>query len=196
MATIAELGELVQTVRGAGCEDLVLLKCTSTYPASPENSNLRTIPHLRDLFGCEVGLSDHTLGVGVAVAAIALGATVVEKHFTLCRAEGGVDAAFSLEPNELQLLVEETKRAWQGLGSISYGPTQAERKSLQFRRSIYVAQDIVEGDLLTAENLRVVRPGLGLHPRHLESLLGKRAARGARKGDPATLDLLSPPDQQ
>lgn len=196
MATIGELDELVSTIRTAGCNDLVLLKCTSTYPASPENSNLRTIPHLRNLFSCEVGLSDHTLGVGVAVAAVALGATVIEKHFTLSRADGGVDAAFSLEPGELRLLVEETKRAWQGLGNISYGPTPAELKSLQFRRSIYVAQDIVAGDLLTAENLRVVRPGLGLHPRYLDFLLGKRAARSARKGDPATLELLVSPGQQ
>jgi pseudaminic acid synthase len=195
MATIGELDELVRTIRTAGCDDLVLLKCTSAYPASPENSNLRTIPHLRELFGCEVGLSDHTLGVGVAVAAVALGATVVEKHFTLDRIDGGVDAEFSLEPSELRLLVEETKRAWRGLGSISYGPTFAELKSLQFRRSIYVAQDIAAGDLLTTENLRVVRPGLGLHPRHFDFLVGKRAARSARKGDPATWELLAPPNQ-
>jgi N-acetylneuraminate synthase len=195
MATIGELDELVRTIRTAGRDDFVLLKCTSTYPTSPENSNLRTIPHLRELFGCEVGLSDHTLGVGVAVAAVALGATVVEKHFTLDRAQGGLDAAFSLEPPEFRLLVEETNRAWQGLGGISYGPTFSELKSLQFRRSIYVAHDIAMGDLLTTKNLRVVRPGFGLHPRYFDLLLGKRAARSARKGDPATLELLAPFEQ-
>ncbi|MGI9465338.1 MAG: pseudaminic acid synthase, partial [Aestuariivirgaceae bacterium] len=141
MASIAELDDAVRTVRQAGCTQLVLLKCTSTYPATPENTNIRTIPHLRELFDCEIGLSDHTMGVGVAVGAVALGASVVEKHFTLSRAEGGVDSAFSLEPNELASLVLETRRAWQALGTVQYGPTEAERKSLIFRRSIFVAQD-------------------------------------------------------
>ncbi|MFZ2404838.1 MAG: pseudaminic acid synthase, partial [Methylobacter sp.] len=137
MATVAELDETVRAARGAGCKDLVLLKCTSTYPATPENTNILTIPHMRELFGCEVGLSDHTMGIGVSVAGVALGATVIEKHFTLNRAEGGVDSTFSMEPDEMAQLVLETERAWQALGQVSYGPTEAERKSLQFRRSLY-----------------------------------------------------------
>ena len=177
MATLAELDECVRTLRESGSGELVLLKCTSTYPATPENSNLRTIPHLRDLFDCEVGLSDHTLGIGAAVAAVALGATVIEKHFTLSRTEGGVDAAFSLEPNEMKVLVEETGRAADALGGIQYGPTEAEQSSLAFRRSCYIAQDLQAGDLLTPDNLRIIRPGHGLPPRHYDQLLGMRVNR-------------------
>jgi pseudaminic acid synthase len=190
MATPAELDEAVTTARQAGCRNLILLKCTSTYPASPENSNILTIPHMRALFGCEVGLSDHTMGVGVAVAAVAHGATVIEKHFTLDRADGGPDSSFSLEPAELASLVAETGRAWQALGKIAYGPTESEAKSLMFRRSIYVAEDMNAGDPFTASNLRILRPNKGLHPRYYELLLGKRAARNLTKGTPATWDLL------
>jgi pseudaminic acid synthase len=191
MATVAELDEAVTTARRAGCRDLVLLKCTSTYPASPENTNVLTIPHLRELFGCEVGLSDHTMGIGVAVAAVAHGATVIEKHFTLSRADGGVDSAFSMEPVELRALMEETSRAWQSLGSVLYGPTEAEKKSLIFRRSLYIAQDMQAGDMLTPVNLRVVRPGKGLHPRFYEQLLGKHVRRDVRKGTAVDWDLIS-----
>ncbi len=183
MATVGELDEAVSTARKAGCKHLVLLKCTSTYPASPENSNLLTIPHLRELFGCDVGLSDHTMGVGVSVAAVAHGATVIEKHFTLNRADGGVDSAFSLEPAELRSLVVETERAWQSLGEVRYGPTEAEKKSLVFRRSLYVAKDMKAGEVFSAETLRVVRPGHGIHPRYYETLLGRRASRDLKKGD-------------
>lgn len=190
MASIAELDEAVQTVRDAGCQDLVLLKCTSTYPATPENTNLQTIPHLRDLFGVQVGLSDHTMGIGVAVAATALGATVIEKHFTLRRADGGVDSAFSMEPEEMQQLVGETARAWQAIGHIHYGPTDAEKPSLQFRRSLYIAQPMKAGDLLTPQNLRVVRPGLGLPPRYYDQLLGRAIAHDAAPGTPLSWDLL------
>jgi N-acetylneuraminate synthase len=190
MATVAEIDEAVSTAREAGCSSLILLKCTSTYPASPQNTNVLTIPHLRALFGCEVGLSDHTMGVGVAVAAVAHGATVIEKHFTLRRADGGVDSAFSLEPAELAMLVQETQRAWQSLGGIAYGPTEAERNSLVFRRSLYVAEDMKAGDVFTSANLRVVRPGLGLHPRFYALLLGKRALREVRKGTPVAWDLI------
>lgn len=190
MASIAELDEAVTTARAAGCTQLILLKCTSTYPATPQNSNVLTIPHMRTLFGCEVGLSDHTMGVGVAVAAVAHGATVVEKHFTLRRADGGVDSAFSLEPEELRALVVETERAWQGLGHVAYGPTDAERPSLAYRRSLYVAQDIRAGEVFTPANLRVVRPGKGLHPRFYEQVLGKRVARDAAVGDPVSWDLI------
>ncbi len=184
MATVAELDEAVRTARAAGCRDLVLLKCTSTYPASPEHSNLRTLPHLRELFDCEVGLSDHTLGVGVAVAAVALGASVIEKHFTLARAEGGGDAAFSMEPAEFAQLRAETERAWQALGRVHYGPTQAEQGSLVFRRSIYVSQDIAAGDVLTRENIRIIRPGFGLPPREYDKVLGKRVKRALARGTP------------
>lgn len=193
MATQAELEETVEEARTAGCRDLVLLKCTSTYPASPECSNLRTIPDLRERYGCEVGLSDHTAGIGAALAAVALGASVIEKHFTLSRAEGGVDAAFSLEPQELAALVQETERAWLALGKVSYGPTAPEQKSLVFRRSLYIVQDLREGDVLTPENLRAIRPGLGLPPRHMDALLGRRVARDIARGTPASWDLLLEP---
>jgi pseudaminic acid synthase len=190
MASIAELDESVHAAREAGCKDMILLKCTSTYPAAPENTNILTIPHLRELFDCEVGLSDHTMGVGVSVAAVALGATVIEKHFTLCRADGGVDSTFSLEPAEMHSLVIETERAWQALGEISYGPTDKEKASLQFRRSLYIAKDMKAGDYFTADNLRVVRPGLGLAPKYYEMLLGKRIARDASKGTPVSWELV------
>jgi pseudaminic acid synthase len=191
MASIAELDEAVTAAREAGCKDLVLLKCTSTYPATPANTNALTIPHMRQLFGCEVGLSDHTMGVGVSVAAVAHGATVIEKHFTLSRAEGGVDSAFSLEPAEMQSLVVETERAWQCLGSVTYGPTEAEKKSLVYRRSLYVAEDMAEGSTFTPSNLRVVRPGLGLKPRFYEEVLGRRVSRAVRKGEPLSWELVS-----
>lgn len=191
MATVAELDETVRTAREAGCNDLVLLKCTSTYPASPENTNILSIPHMRDLFQCQVGLSDHTMGIGVAVASIALGATVIEKHFTLSRADGGVDAAFSLEPEEMRALVIESARAWQALGKISYGPTEKEKDSLKFRRSLYVAEDMKAGDVFTTENLRAIRPGFGLPPKYYDSLLGKKVKRDVKKGTPVSWDILS-----
>lgn len=191
MASLAEIDEAVRTARAAGCRDLVLLKCTSTYPATPENTNLRTIAHLREAFGCEVGLSDHTMGCGVAVAAVAFGATVVEKHFTLRRADGGVDSAFSLEPEEFRQLRIESERAWQGLGSVVYGGTQAEEKSRVFRRTLYVARDMKAGEVLTRDNLRIVRPGFGLPPKYFDTLLGKRINRDAAAGTPLTWDLLA-----
>ena len=190
MATLAELDEAVRTARGAGCRDLVLLKCTSTYPATPQDTNILTIPHMRDLFGCEIGLSDHTMGVGVAVASVALGAVVVEKHFTLSRADGGVDSAFSLEPSELQSLVTETERAWQALGTVRYGPTQAELKSLAYRRSVYVVQDVRAGEAFTADNLRIIRPGHGLAPKYHRIALGKKATRDIARGTPLGWDLI------
>jgi pseudaminic acid synthase len=190
MASVAELDELVKTVREAGCKDLVLLKCTSSYPASPENSNIRTIPHLQELFNVQVGLSDHTLGVGVAVASVALGATVIEKHFTLSRADGGVDSAFSLEPAEMSSLLIETERAWQGLGVISYGVGEKEKNSLKFRRSLYVVKDIQAGDVFTSDNLRVIRPGLGLPPKYLDLLLGKKVNKDIARGTAVTLDMI------
>ena len=190
MASLADLDQAVITAREAGCRDLVLLKCTSTYPATPDNTNIRTIPHLRELFGCEVGLSDHTMGVGVSVAAVALGASVIEKHFTLARADGGVDSAFSLEPHELSALVQETERAWQALGQVCYGPSEAERKNLVFRRSIYVSADIAEGELFTPDNLRVVRPGHGAPPHLYDKLIGRAARQPYKLGTPLNLDNL------
>jgi pseudaminic acid synthase len=190
MASIAELDEAVKAARGGGCKDLVLLKCTSTYPATPENTNLATIPHMRQLFGCEVGLSDHTMGVGASVAAVALGATVIEKHFTLRRADGGVDSAFSLEPEELKALVVETGRAWAAMGKVTYGPTEAEMKSLVYRRSLYVVQDMKSGDVLTPANLRAIRPGLGLPPKELDTVLGKQVRKDVQRGTPLSWDLL------
>ena len=190
MATVAEIDEAVRTARAGGCDDIVLLKCTSTYPATPENTNVRTIPHMRALFGCEVGLSDHTMGLGVAVAAVAHGATVIEKHFTLRRADGGVDSTFSLEPEEMRSLVIETERAWQSLGTVSYGPTAQEVPSLQFRRSIYVAEDIRAGEPFTSTNLRAIRPGFGLPPKYMDVLLGRHATRDLKKGTPLGWDAL------
>jgi pseudaminic acid synthase len=189
MATIAELDETVRVAHDAGCKDIILLKCTSNYPASPENSNIRTIPHMKELFDCEVGLSDHTLGIGVAVASIALGVTVIEKHFTLSRADGGVDSAFSLEPHEMKALVTETKSAWQALGKISYGPTGPETASLQFRRSLYVVRDMKAGDVFTPENLRSIRPGFGLPPKYYDIILGKKSSRDITRGTPLTWEL-------
>jgi pseudaminic acid synthase len=191
MATLAELDEAVEAARGAGCRDLVLLKCTSTYPASPDNTNVLTIPDMRARFECEIGLSDHTMGIGTAIAAVAHGAALIEKHFTLRRADGGVDSAFSLEPAELAMLVEETERAWRSLGKVTYGPTAAEQKSLAFRRSLYVAENMVAGEQFTPHNLRVVRPAGGLHPRFYEQVLGRRVARNVPKGTAVDWSLLA-----
>lgn len=190
MATVAELDELVRTAKEAGCEDLILLKCTSTYPATADNTNISTIPHMSDLFNVQVGLSDHTMGTGVAVAAVALGATVVEKHFTLNRADGGVDSAFSMEPAEMKALVEETERAWQAMGKITYGPTEKEKASLKFRRSIYVSKDIKAGEPFTKDNIRIVRPGYGLEPKYYEQIVGMSAKEDYKKGKPLTFESL------
>lgn len=190
MATLAELDDTVRAARQAGCKDLILLKCTSNYPATPENTNILTIPHLREMFDCEVGLSDHTMGVGVSVASVALGATVVEKHFTLSREDGGVDSSFSMEPSEMAQLVVETERAWQALGRVSYGPTAAEKKSLQFRRSLYAVQDIKMGDLLTLENVRAIRPGLGLPTKYLQYVIGRTARCDIQRGTGLGWEML------
>ena len=190
MASIAELAESVAAARQAGCKDLILLKCTSTYPAKPDNINLRTIPHLKDLFGCEVGLSDHTMGSGVAVAAVALGAVAVEKHFTLARADGGVDSAFSAEPDELRLMINACDDAWRAMGTVRYGATKAEEGSKTFRRSLYVVKDMKPGDKLDKENLRAIRPGLGLAPKFLDELMGKTVTKAIRRGTPMSWELV------
>ena len=190
MATMAELDDAVRVVREAGCKDLLLLKCTSTYPATAENTNIRTIPHMRELFGCEVGLSDHTMGVGVSIASVALGATIIEKHFTLNRADGGVDSSFSMEPNEMRSLVRETERAWQALGQTSYGPTEAEKKSLVYRRSLYVIQNVQAGEVFSSDNVRAIRPGFGISPKYTEIVLGKQASRALKRGTPFSWNML------
>jgi N-acetylneuraminate synthase len=190
MATVAEIDETVRAARQAGCQDIILLKCTSTYPATPENTNLMTMPHMRDLFACQVGLSDHTMGIGVAVASIALGATVIEKHFTLLRADGGVDSAFSMEPAEMKALVTECSQAYAALGQVSYGPTQAEQASLRHRRSLYVVEDIQVGELFTENNVRAIRPGLGLPPKYLDVVIGRRAQKNVQRGTSVSWEIL------
>lgn len=190
MASVGELAESVAAARAAGCKDLILLKCTSTYPAKPDNINLRTIPHLREMFGCEVGLSDHTMGAGVAAAAVALGAVAVEKHFTLSRADGGVDSAFSAEPHEMRDLVQACDDAFRALGAVRYGTTKAEEGSKAFRRSLYVAQDMAPGDRLDRSNLRAIRPGFGLPPKFLDELLGKPVKKAIKRGTPMSWDLV------
>ena len=190
MATVAELDELVRTARQSGCDDITLLKCTSSYPATPVGSNILTIPHMKELFRCTVGLSDHTLGIGAAVASIALGATVIEKHFTLARADGGVDSAFSMEPEEMALLVRECRASWEALGEISYDVQPQEEKSLAFRRSLYIVEDMKAGDVITAENMRAIRPGYGLSPRYYDVLLGRRVGCNVRRGTPLSWDML------
>ncbi len=185
MASLGELDDMVRCLKEAGCKEFILLKCTSTYPAFPTNTNLSTIPHMQKLFNCQIGLSDHTLGTAVSVASVALGATIIEKHFTTSRAEGGVDSTFSLEPADMQLLVNDTLAAWQALGGISYGPTEAEKSSLKFRRSVFVVKDIKAGEVLTKENLRIIRPGYGLAPKYYDILLGKKVVKEIKAGTPA-----------
>lgn len=190
MASISELDDTVKAARESGCNDLILLKCTSTYPASAINTNILTIPHMRDLFKCEIGLSDHTMGVGVSVASVALGATVIEKHFTLRRADGGVDSTFSMEPAEMKQLIQETERAWQALGQVKYGASEEERKSLVFRRSLYIVEDLKMGEVLTKENLRAIRPGLGLPSKYLDVFLGKKVSRDITRGSSLSWDMI------
>lgn len=190
MATLGELERTLLAARSAGCDQVILLKCTSTYPASPCNTNITTIPHMRQLFDCQVGLSDHTTGIGVSIASVALGATVIEKHFTLSRADGGVDSAFSLEPHELSSLVQESRRAWESLGGIFYGPTEAEQKSLPLRRSIFVVRDISKGERFSKDNLSILRPSIGAPPHYFSTLLGQVATRSYKKGEPLSVNSL------
>ena len=187
LVKIKELTELVNLIKKLRCKNLILLKCTSNYPASPKYSNLLTIPFLKKKYNCQIGLSDHTLGIGTAIASIALGATVVEKHFTLKRSDGGMDSAFSLEPNELKDLVIETKRAWESIGKVFVGPTSHEIKSLQFRRSIYVSKKIKKGAKFNSNNISVIRPANGLHPRYYSNVIGKKAKKDLARGTPLLL---------
>jgi len=191
MASVEEVREAVAAAHAGGCRDLVLLKCTSTYPASPEDTNILTIAHMREHFECQVGLSDHTVGIGVAVASVALGATMIEKHFTLRRADGGVDSTFSIEPEEMAQLVAETARAHQALGQVTYGPTAAEEPNKAYRRSIYVVKNIGPGEVFTRDNIRCIRPGNGLPPKDWPAVLGRTAARALKRGTPLSWDLIS-----
>lgn len=190
VATIADVQESIEVLQKNGCKELVLLKCTSTYPASPENTNILTIPHMRQLYNFPIGLSDHTMGIGVAVAAVALGACVIEKHFTLRRADGGVDAAFSLEPEEFKNLVTETERAFLSLGKVNYELSEKEKKSLQFKRSLYVVKDMKAGEKIMPEHIRSIRPGNGLHTRHYESIIGKVIKNDVQAGTPLSFELF------
>jgi N-acetylneuraminate synthase len=190
ISKLSDIEIAVNTLKENGCNELILLKCTSTYPATPKNTNIRTIPHMSKLFNCHVGLSDHTLGIGTSVASVALGARVIEKHFTLNRAEGGVDSAFSMEPHEFKSLVEETERAFLSLGEVTYGILHDELKSLTFKRSIYVVKDMKEGDVFTEDNIRIIRPGLGASPQHFDMFLGKKINQTVIKGTALTFDLI------
>lgn len=190
VSRLADIDESVGILRQNGCKELVLLKCTSTYPSTPENTNLVTIPHLQELFHCVVGLSDHTMGIGASVAAIALGARVIEKHFTLSRAEGGVDSAFSLEPAELKSLVVESERAFLALGNVQYGIQSAESKSTLFKRSIYIGKDIAAGETITMDHIRIIRPALGLSPKHIDLVIGRQAKKDISAGTPLSFDLI------
>ncbi len=190
MASLTEISEAVETARKDGCNDLTLLKCTSTYPASPENTNIKSIPHMKELFNCKIGLSDHTMGIGVSIAAVTLGAVLIEKHFTLDRADGGIDSTFSIEPSELKNLVTESERAWQSIGKIHYGPTEVEEKNRNLRRSIYIIQDLVAGTILDKNNIKTIRPGYGLPPKYYDLILGKKINKDVKKGSPLTWKLV------
>lgn len=190
MATLAEIDEAVRTIREAGGEELALLKCTSAYPAPAEEANLRTIPHLAEAFGVAAGLSDHTLDVAVPVTAVALGACIIEKHFTLSRSEPGPDNAFSLEPAEFRQMVDAVRTAEKALGQVHYGVSKREAGSRVFRRSLFVVEDVRAGERFTARNVRVIRPGYGLHTRHLEEVVGRCATRDVARGTPLAWELV------
>lgn len=190
MANIKEIHDAVATAKKFNNSQIILLKCTSTYPASPINSNLQTIKHLRETFNTEVGLSDHTMGLAVPCAAVAFGATVIEKHFTVSRDIKTVDSEFSMEPDELTALVAETKRAWQAIGKVSYETSDPEKNSLMFRRSLYVCKDMKKGDILSIDNLRIIRPGFGMEPSNYKLILGKRVNQDIKKGTRMTWELI------
>lgn len=190
MASIAELDEMVRCARENGCEELTLLKCTSSYPADPVDTNLLTLPHMKCLFDCKVGISDHTMGIGVAIASVALGASMIEKHFTLSRADGGVDAAFSMEPKEMEQLVKEAYNAYQALGDVSYGPSLQEKGEIPFRRALYIVENMKKGDRLSKHNLRSIRPGLGLKPKYYDIVLGKKITRDIKRGTGLQWDMI------
>jgi N-acetylneuraminate synthase len=190
MANISEIEEAVTTLRRAGSQEIAILKCTSAYPAPAEEMNLRTIPSLSEVFGCPVGLSDHTLGIAVSVAAVSLGACIIEKHFTLSRSMLGPDSAFSLEPHEFKQMVDSVRMVDKAMGSVSYKPSKQEEKMRAYRRSLYVVRDMKAGDRFTQDNVRSIRPGFGLHPRYLDQVFGRRASRDIERGSPLVWDLV------
>lgn len=190
VASFEDIAESVEVLKTAGCTEIILLKCTSTYPATPENTNLLTIPHMRERWGCEIGLSDHTMGIGVALASVGLGVRVIEKHFTLRRADGGVDSAFSMEPEEMKALVDESHKAYLALGKVQTRVQEVEQKSLLFKRSIYASRDIAPGEILSEDNLKIIRPALGLAPKHWENVQGKKATKEIKTGTPLSWDLI------
>lgn len=189
-ATRSEIEEAVNVARGTGCKEIILLKCTSTYPATPKDSHLRTLPHLAEDFAVHVGLSDHTLGIGAAIASIPFGSCLIEKHLTLSRSDGGLDAAFSLEPDEFKALVIESKRAWEALGTVHYGPTESEETSLTLRRSLYFVKDLKAGEVITDSHIRSIRPGKGLPPKELPHLIGLRVSQAVKRGDAVRWELI------
>jgi pseudaminic acid synthase len=191
MATISEISEALEAARTNGCKEIVLLKCTSAYPADPKNANLMSIKSMREVFGVEVGLSDHTMGIAVPVASVVLGASVIEKHFTINRTEGGVDSAFSMEPHEFLEMIKEINRAKDALGSVHFGLTESEIKSRVFRRSIYITKDVKKGEVFDESNLRVIRPSLGLEPKFFERVIGLKAKEDYPKGTPLGWDKIS-----
>jgi pseudaminic acid synthase len=191
MATVEEIDEAMQAARAAGASEIALLKCTSAYPAPPEEMNLRTIPELSRRFGVPVGLSDHTMGIAAPVAAVALGACIIEKHLTLSRSDPGPDSAFSLEPNEFKAMVDAVRVAEKALGEVRFGPSAKEVASRNFRRSLFVVENVKRGELFTAENVRSIRPGHGLHTRHLAEILGREAAQDIERGTPLSWDLVT-----
>ncbi len=190
VASFEDIAESVEVLKTVGAKEIILLKCTSTYPATPENTNLLTIPHMRERWQCEIGLSDHTMGIGVALAAVGLGVRVIEKHFTLSRADGGVDSAFSMEPSEMKALVDESMKAYQALGRIQTEVQAVEEKSLLFKRSIYASREISEGEIFTSDNLKIIRPALGLAPKHWETVQGKKAKTTIAAGTPLSWDVV------
>jgi pseudaminic acid synthase len=190
-ASLINIKDSVQVLKDNGCSQIILLKCTSTYPASPTNSNIITIPALQNEFpDCLIGLSDHTMGIGVSIASIALGTTIIEKHFTINRSDGGVDSAFSMEPAEMKSLVIESERAWQSMGEVQFNIQEAEVKNLIFKRSVYVVNDIKEGEEFSSYNLKVIRPGDGLHPRFYDEIIGRKANTNIPKGTPMSLNFV------
>lgn len=191
VADISDIQESVQVLKENGCKDIVLLKCTSTYPATPENTNLVTIPEMQKLFpDCIIGLSDHTMGVGASIASVALGARVIEKHFTLNRADGGVDSTFSMEPAEMHSVVVESERAFLALGTVQLNVQKVESNSKAFKRSIYVVKDVKAGEIFTKENVRSIRPGDGLAPKYLQDIIGRKASFDLKRGTPFRLEFL------
>lgn len=190
MATVGELDDAVRTAKSNGCTDLTLLKCISSYPADPKDFNLITLPHMRDMFDCEVGISDHSLGIGVALTSVVFGGVLIEKHFILSRKDKALDANFSMEPYEMKSLVNEVKTAWRAVGKVSYGPSNKEQAFRKHRRSLYIAQDMKKGDVFTKDNLKVIRPGLGLSPKHYFDILGKTIPSDAKKGQALTWEVI------